>query len=241
MGAELFGRECEVLAEGAGEGFMRAVAGGEGDGEDIRRALRESVRGVREAAGAGVGGEGFTGGEGEGAREVKARDVDAGGDGFQREVALGKVAFDIPEGFGGEAHSLLRIRRMRVGRLMIVAVVMAVRESRRMAFDEGLADRIRRVVPVNEGVVERKMFGGLAFLRMGHMFCGVVKSDLMLRLGDEAVATALREPHTRPMDFTGKPLRSMLYVDARGVDSDEALERWVAAALGYVRLLPAKK
>ena len=56
------------------------------------------------------------------------------------------------------------------------------------------------------------------------MVCGVVKSDLMLRLGPQAAAEALAQPHTRPMDFTGKPLKSMIYVDAAGIDSDESLQ-----------------
>jgi TfoX/Sxy family transcriptional regulator of competence genes len=109
-----------------------------------------------------------------------------------------------------------------------------------MAFDAGLADRIRLVMPRNRAITERKMFGGLAFLLHGHMFCGVVKSDLMLRLGEEAAATALLQPHTRPMDFTGKALRS-IYVDAHGLDSDEALRTWVECALKYVDKLPPKE
>jgi TfoX/Sxy family transcriptional regulator of competence genes len=110
-----------------------------------------------------------------------------------------------------------------------------------MAFDEGLADRIRLVIPQNRSVSERKMFGGLAFLLNGHMFCGVVKSHLMLRLGEEATAAALARPYTRPMDFTGKALKSMIYVDPRGLDSDESLQSWIESALTYVASLPPKQ
>ena len=110
-----------------------------------------------------------------------------------------------------------------------------------MAFDVGLADRIRLVLPRNHAVSEQKMFGGLAFSMNGHMFCGVVKTDLMLRLGEEATVAALSRPHTRPMDFTGRVLKSMIYVDARGLDSDESLRTWVESALKYVRKLPPKK
>lgn len=84
------------------------------------------------------------------------------------------------------------------------------------------------------------MFGGLCFLVNGHMCCGIVKSDLMLRLTPETAAAALGEPHTRPMDFTGKPMKSMIYVDARGIDTDSALDRWVRAAERVARALPAK-
>lgn len=79
------------------------------------------------------------------------------------------------------------------------------------------------------------MFGGIAYMVNGHMCCGVLKSDLMLRLGPAAAQVALREPHTRPMDFTGKPMKSMVYVDATGVDSDDALESWIHLAVDFAR------
>jgi TfoX/Sxy family transcriptional regulator of competence genes len=109
-----------------------------------------------------------------------------------------------------------------------------------MAYDQGLADRIRTSLPQSGVITERKMFGGLAFLCSGHMCCGVVKDALMLRLGDEGSAAALREPHTRPMDFTGKPLKSMIYVEAAGIDSDQDLRTWVESALAFVKTLPPK-
>jgi TfoX/Sxy family transcriptional regulator of competence genes len=109
-----------------------------------------------------------------------------------------------------------------------------------MAYDLGLADRIRVVLGRTGGYSERKMFGGLCFLVNGHMCCGIVKSDLMLRLTPETAAVSLREPHTRPMDFTGKPMKSMIYVDACGIDSDSSLERWVRRAEQVARALPPK-
>jgi TfoX/Sxy family transcriptional regulator of competence genes len=63
------------------------------------------------------------------------------------------------------------------------------------------------------------MFGGLAFLLNGNMCCGVVSDQLMLRLGESGAAEALTEPHTRLMDFTGKPMKSMVYVDPTGLTS----------------------
>jgi TfoX/Sxy family transcriptional regulator of competence genes len=110
-----------------------------------------------------------------------------------------------------------------------------------MAFDAGLADRIRVVLSRSRAISERRMFGGLAFLLNGHMFCGIVKDALMLRLGEEAAAAALKRPQTRPMDFTGKPSKSMIYVNARGLDSDESLRTWVESALKCAKKLPPKK
>jgi TfoX/Sxy family transcriptional regulator of competence genes len=109
-----------------------------------------------------------------------------------------------------------------------------------MAYDLGLADRIRLVLRPAGPFAERKMFGGLCFLVNGRMCCGVMKTDLVLRLTPEAAAEALREPHVRPMDFTGKPMKSMIYVAAAGVDSDSSLESWVKSAEAIARTLPAK-
>jgi hypothetical protein len=63
------------------------------------------------------------------------------------------------------------------------------------------------------------------------MCCGVLKTDLVLHLTPEEAAASLRQPHTSPMDFTGKPMKSMIYVSAMGTDSDEALVAWVESAL----------
>ena len=109
-----------------------------------------------------------------------------------------------------------------------------------MAYDLGLADRIRVVLGRLGDYSEKKMFGGLCFLVNGHMCCGIVKSDLMLRLTTESATGALREPYTKPMDFTGKPMKSMIYVEAAGIDSDSSLEKWVRSAEQVARDLPSK-
>ena len=108
-----------------------------------------------------------------------------------------------------------------------------------MAYDEDLADRVRAALPDGEEVTERRMFGGLAFMLGGHMFCGVVKDTLMVRLGPEAAEQALGQPHVRPMDFTGRPMKGMVFVDPAGLHGD-ALRQWVDAAAGYARGLPAR-
>lgn len=109
-----------------------------------------------------------------------------------------------------------------------------------MAYDEALAERIRDVLGKRKGIAEQKMFGGLAFLRQGNMCCGVLGKNLVLRLGEEGAAEALLEAHTRPMDFTGRPMKTMFYVAPEGHASDEALEQWVGDALKIVSTLPAK-
>src|SRR5688500_1760135 len=109
-----------------------------------------------------------------------------------------------------------------------------------MAYDRGLADRVRTLLIQTHGFSERKMFGGIAFLIDEHMCCGAVKTDIVLRLAANDVPAALRSPDIRPMDFTGKQMKSMIYLSAEGSDSDDVLQEWVEAALAYVRTLPAK-
>lgn len=109
-----------------------------------------------------------------------------------------------------------------------------------MAYDEGLAERLREVYDGMPGVAEKKMFGGLAFMVRGHMSCGVVNDTLMARVGPESYADALAQPHAREMDFTGKPLKGFVYVDAAGLESDEDLTTWVRLSLAFVGSLPPK-
>jgi TfoX/Sxy family transcriptional regulator of competence genes len=109
-----------------------------------------------------------------------------------------------------------------------------------VAYDEDLADRVRALVPPGDAVTERQMFGGLAFMLGGHMFCGVVKDTLMVRLGPDGADRALDQPHVRPMDFTGRPMSGMVFVDPAGLHGD-ALRQWVDAAAGHARGLPPKQ
>ena len=109
-----------------------------------------------------------------------------------------------------------------------------------MAFDEGLAERIRDTLVDVRGVSERKMFGGLAFMLHGNMFIGVVGGTLMARVGPAQHAEALRRPHVREMDFTGRPMKGYVYVDEAGTAEDADLVAWVGACRGHVATLPAK-
>jgi len=109
-----------------------------------------------------------------------------------------------------------------------------------VAFDETLARRVRSLLEGRRGAAERRMFGGVAFLVNGHMACGVQGSALVLRLGPEGAAAALRRTHTRPMDFTGRPLASLVYVEVEGCRREADLRRWVEQAVRFARRLPPK-
>ena len=109
-----------------------------------------------------------------------------------------------------------------------------------MAFDEATAARVRRQLEESPGYAERKMFGGLTFMVRGHMCCGVVKDELMVRVGPEQNDEALSSPHSRPMDFTGKPMNGFIYVAPNGLSSDEELTGWIDRGLKFNSTMPAK-
>ena len=110
-----------------------------------------------------------------------------------------------------------------------------------MAYDEALAARIRNLLDGTDGLVEKKMFGGLAFLVNGHMACGIVGDDLMVRVGAEAHEAALKKRGARPMDFTGRPMKGMVYVDSNALRRSTSLEAWVKEGLTFARSLPPKR
>ena len=107
-----------------------------------------------------------------------------------------------------------------------------------MAFDEALADRIRDVLGPRAGVTERRMFGGIAFMVAGNMAVGIVGDDLMVRLDPADAERALAEAHTRPMDFTGKPAKNMVFVDAEGT-AERRGPRRMGRCRSRLRLLAA--
>jgi len=109
-----------------------------------------------------------------------------------------------------------------------------------VAYDEKLAERVRRALTPREGLSEKRMFGGIAFMLRGNMACGIVKDELMVRVGPERYDDALARPHARPMDFTGRPMRGMVYVEPEGCRTDEGLKWWVEQGLNFAASLPAK-
>ncbi len=109
-----------------------------------------------------------------------------------------------------------------------------------MAYDEQLAERVRAVVSDREDVSEKPMFGGLCLLAHGNMFAGIQGETLMARVGKERHDELVARPGARIMDFSGRPMRGFLYVDAEGIGTDEQLAEWVALSLEFVDTLPAK-
>jgi len=109
-----------------------------------------------------------------------------------------------------------------------------------MAYDEGVAERLREIFASRKNVSEKKMFGGIAFMVSGNMCCGVVNDTLMARVGPDQYAAALNKPHAREMNFTGRPMKGFVYVAPDGFESDNDLADWVKRCLDFVATLPAK-
>lgn len=106
-----------------------------------------------------------------------------------------------------------------------------------MAYDEPLAERIRLALGQRAGVAEKKMFGGLAFLLDGKMFCGIVKDELMVRVGPDRYEQALGGVHVRPMDFTGRPMKGYVFVKPAGCRTVTAVGTWIERGTEFVMAL----
>jgi TfoX/Sxy family transcriptional regulator of competence genes len=107
-------------------------------------------------------------------------------------------------------------------------------------YDPEAAERVRRVLASRDGVVEKRMVGGLSFLVNGTMCCGITGRALMVRVGAEGREQALREPHVRPMQLGARTLSGFICVEPAGFAADDALATWVQRGLDFVSGLPAK-
>jgi TfoX/Sxy family transcriptional regulator of competence genes len=110
-----------------------------------------------------------------------------------------------------------------------------------MPYDERLADRVRTALAGTKNITERKMFGGIAFLVDGKMCVGVLNDELVVRVGPSQNDAALKRAHTRPMDFTGRPMRGMVYVSAPGIARGAALHNWIELGIAGARAAPASR
>jgi hypothetical protein len=109
-----------------------------------------------------------------------------------------------------------------------------------MAYDETVAERVRRALAGRRGVVEKKMMGGLCFMVSGNMCCGVTGSAVLIRVGREGYREALAKPHVRPLEFAGRRASGFVLVDPDGHRGDKALAAWIERGLAVVAALPRK-
>jgi hypothetical protein len=110
-----------------------------------------------------------------------------------------------------------------------------------VAFDADLADRIRAIVSGEDGVSEKRMFGGLAFLIHGNMAVSASgQGGAMVRVDPADTSSLLEEPHVERVVMRGRAMDGWLRVDDEGVADDAVLSKWVGRGVGYARTLPPK-
>ena len=110
-----------------------------------------------------------------------------------------------------------------------------------MAYDEDLADRLRELLAGEDGITEKKSFGGLGFLVRGNMCVGASgQGGLAVRLAPGVSDAALTRPHATPMTMGGLTMDGCVSVASEGVKTTRELRSWVARALAYARTLPPK-
>jgi TfoX/Sxy family transcriptional regulator of competence genes len=110
-----------------------------------------------------------------------------------------------------------------------------------VAYDEDLANRIRELLAGEAGIVERRMFGGLAFLIGGNMSVSVSgQGGLLLRCDPAETDALVGKPHASPFEMRGRVMDGWLRVGAEGLATKAQLQRWVERGVSYARSLPAK-
>ena len=109
-----------------------------------------------------------------------------------------------------------------------------------MAYDERLAERIRGQLASIQGLVEKRMFGGIGFMIQGNMACGINGENLIVRVGPEQYERALAEPHVGPFDMTGRPMKGWVVVAAEGCATEAHLRSWIQRGVAVAQSLPAK-
>jgi TfoX N-terminal domain len=110
-----------------------------------------------------------------------------------------------------------------------------------VAYSEELANRVREAIDGRPGSTEQKMFGGIAWMVNGNMACGIIGEDLMVRLDRDDAAVALAEEHVGPMEFTGRPMRGFIMVEAAGIEDAAELGCWIDAGADFAESLPSKR
>lgn len=111
-----------------------------------------------------------------------------------------------------------------------------------MAYDVGLAERLRSVLGDEPGMATRRMFGGLAFLLDGTLVASASsRGGMLLRVDPARTAELAAEPGVEPFEMRGRAMAGWLHVLDEAIAEDEDLERWVAIGLAHARSLPPKR
>lgn len=111
-----------------------------------------------------------------------------------------------------------------------------------MAYDEHLGDRIRQILDDKKvDYLDKKMMGGLCFMLDDKMLCGIVKNQLMARIGMDAYEEALKMPGCNEMNFTGRSMKGYVFCDSEAIDMEEDLAYWIQLCLDFNPMAKSSK
>ncbi len=109
-----------------------------------------------------------------------------------------------------------------------------------MAYNQELAVRMRQILKGKRGIVEKSMFGGIGFMVNDHLACGIHKQELIVRLGEDQFAKAIKKRNVRIFDMGGRPMKGWVMVGSEACKAPKALQEWIDQAVTYARSRPAK-
>jgi TfoX/Sxy family transcriptional regulator of competence genes len=110
-----------------------------------------------------------------------------------------------------------------------------------MAYNEKLAGRVRELLTQSPGITEKQMFGGLCFLLNGKMVCGVRNEDLIAKVGKQNHDKISSLKYVRPFDFTGKPMKGIVYVAMAGLKTKKDLAKYIEMGKNHIRSSLSKR
>lgn len=103
-----------------------------------------------------------------------------------------------------------------------------------MAYDSLLEDRINQYLKEKaSSYYSKKMMGGLCYMLDDKMLCGIVKNQLMARIGTDAYQEALKKEGCSEMNFTGRAMKGYVFVDEEAIDMDDDLEYWLDLCIQF--------
>ena len=109
-----------------------------------------------------------------------------------------------------------------------------------MPYNEELAMRVLTIIGAEPSLVQKRMFGGMAYMLQGNLACCVLNDDLIVRVPKDEYAAVLEQSHVREMDYSGRPMRGWVLVGPAATDSDRSLAEWVRYGASTALALPPK-
>lgn len=117
---------------------------------------------------------------------------------------------------------------------------LSLKLGNKMAYDEALAKRVKKMLQDEDGFREQKMFGGIAYMLHGNMCCGIHEDNLILRLNKALAREALETKEAYLFDMTGKPMNTIVTIPRDNVKTPVKLKKWMKMALAFNQTLPPK-